>query len=77
MVQEGLSRASGIDDADVVVLNTCCVRENVDNKLYGNLGHLKAIKESRPGLKIVVAGCLAQKDKDIVAKKAQLLLHPV
>ena len=70
LVQEGLSRASGIDDADVVVLNTCCVRENADNKLYGNLGHLKAIKESRPGLKIVVAGCLAQKDKDIVAKKA-------
>ncbi len=70
LVSEGLSRASGIEDADVVVLNTCCVRENADNKLYGNLGHLKSIKESRPGLKIVVAGCLAQKDKDLVAKKA-------
>ncbi len=70
LVSQGLSKASGIEDADVVVLNTCCVRENADNKLYGNLGHLKSIKESRPGLKIVVAGCLAQKDKDLVAKKA-------
>ena len=41
--------ADGVDDADVVVLNTCCIRENADNKLYGHLGHLKALKDRRPG----------------------------
>ena len=46
---------------DVVVLNTCCIRENADNKLYGTLGHLKSVKDRRPGMEIVVGGCLAQK----------------
>src|SRR4051794_15895296 len=67
---DGLSAASGLDDADVVVLNTCCIRENADNKLYGNLGHLKSVKEARPDLQIVVAGCLAQKDRDLVRERA-------
>jgi len=67
---DGLSAASGLDDADVVVLNTCCIRENADNKLYGNLGHLKSVKQARPDLQIVVAGCLAQKDRDIVRQRA-------
>ena len=49
-----------------MVLNTCCIRENADNKLYGNLGHLKRHKDARPDLQIVVAGCLAQKDRDLV-----------
>ena len=53
-----------LDDADVVVLNTCCIRENADNKLYGNLGHLKTWKAQRDGRQIVVSGCLAQKDRD-------------
>ncbi len=56
-------------DADVVVLNTCAVRENAGNKLYGTLGHLASIKRDREGMQIAVGGCLAQKDKhDIVAK---------
>src|SRR3954453_7361536 len=67
---DGLSAASGLDDADVVVLNTCCIRENADNKLYGNLGHLKSVKRARPDLQIVVAGCLAQKDRDLVRQRA-------
>src|SRR5215831_15308883 len=67
---DGFQRAAGLDDADVVVLNTCCIRENADNKLYGNLGHLKAIKQTRPELQIVVAGCLAQKDRDLVRERA-------
>ena len=71
----GLLEADGmerprLDDADVVVLNTCCIRENADNKLYGNLGHLKAVKEARPDLQIVVAGCLAQKDRELVRERA-------
>ena len=72
--QDGLVPAGSIDDADVVVLNTCCIRENADNKLYGNLGHLKRWKdEGATGgreRQIVVAGCLAQKDQDLVREKA-------
>lgn len=67
---DGLVRADSEADADVVVLNTCCIRENADNKLYGNLGHLKTWKGEREGRQIVVSGCLAQKDQDLVARKA-------
>ena len=67
---EGLSVADRDDDADVVVLNTCCIRENADNKLYGTLGHLKTWKQQREGRQIVVAGCLAQKDRDLVRERA-------
>jgi len=66
----GYEPAAGIDDADVVVLNTCCIRENADNKLYGNLGHLKSIKDQRPDLQIAVAGCLAQKDGEQIRARA-------
>jgi len=67
---DGLVLADSEDDADVVVLNTCCIRENADNKLYGNLGHLKTWKGARDGRQIVVSGCLAQKDRDLVARRA-------
>jgi tRNA-2-methylthio-N6-dimethylallyladenosine synthase len=67
---DGLVPVESEDDADVVVLNTCCIRENADNKLYGSLGWLKQWKEQGDGRQIVVAGCLAQKDRDVVAKKA-------
>lgn len=67
---DGLAPAADEDDADVLVLNTCCIRENADNKLYGHLGYLKQWKEARPGRQIVVSGCLAQKDRDVVRNKA-------
>jgi tRNA-2-methylthio-N6-dimethylallyladenosine synthase len=67
---DGLVRAESEADADVVVLNTCCIRENADNKLYGNLGHLKTWKAEREGRQIVVSGCLAQKDQELVAARA-------
>ena len=67
---DGYTPASGVEDADVVVLNTCCIRENADNKLYGTLGHLKSIKDRRPDMEIMVAGCLSQKDGDLVTRKA-------
>jgi tRNA-2-methylthio-N6-dimethylallyladenosine synthase len=67
---DGLRPAAGVDDADVVVLNTCCIRENADNKLYGNLGQLKALKQRRPDMQIVVGGCLAQKDRELIVEKA-------
>ena len=56
--------------ADVVVFNTCAVRENADNRLYGNLGHMASIKATHPGLQIAVGGCMAQKDRDTILKKA-------
>ncbi len=57
-------------DADVVVINTCAVRENADNKLYGNLGILAATKRTHKGMQIAVGGCLAQKDKSTILEKA-------
>ncbi len=56
--------------ADLVVFNTCAVRENADNKLYGNLSFLAPIKKLNPQMQIAVGGCLAQKDQDIILKKA-------
>ncbi len=66
----GYLRAPRDQDADVVVFNTCAVRENADNKLYGNLGHLASKKASRPGMQIAVGGCLAQKDRATITQKA-------
>jgi tRNA-2-methylthio-N6-dimethylallyladenosine synthase len=57
-------------DADVVVFNTCAVRENADNKLYGNLSHLAPRKQRDPDMQIAVGGCLAQKDRDAVLRRA-------
>ena len=67
---DGLQRAPSAEAADVVVLNTCCIRENADNKLYGQLGQLKQLKEANPSLQIAVAGCLAQKDRDLIRSRA-------
>ena len=66
----GLVRLEGEGPADVVVFNTCAVRENADNKLYGNLGHLAPHKQEHPEMQIAVGGCLAQKDQETVIKKA-------
>ncbi len=66
----GYVRAGAGEQADVVVFNTCAVRENADNKLYGNLGHLAPVKAGRPGMQIAVGGCLAQKDRDVIVRKA-------
>src|SRR6266545_4304189 len=66
----GYRRADGSADPDVVVFNTCAVRENADNRLYGNLGHLRPAKQARPDLQIAVGGCLAQKDRGEIVKRA-------
>src|SRR3954453_23156816 len=72
----GLLEAAGYapaDDpatADVVVFNTCAVRENADNKLYGNLGHLRPRKIADPGMQIAVGGCLAQKARETTGRRA-------
>ena len=67
---DDLVAAPTMADADIIVLNTCCIRENADNKLYGQLGNLKRLKEERPEVQIAVAGCLAQKDQDLVRERA-------
>jgi tRNA-2-methylthio-N6-dimethylallyladenosine synthase len=72
----GLLEAAGYQsverdvDPDLVVFNTCAVRENADNKLYGNLGMMLRKKEQNPDLQIAVGGCLAQKDQDVIQKRA-------
>ncbi len=72
----GLLEAAGYvaaptgEAADVVVFNTCAVRENADNKLYGNLGQLAATKKLRPSMQIAVGGCLAQKDRSEIIRRA-------
>jgi tRNA-2-methylthio-N6-dimethylallyladenosine synthase len=70
LVEDGLEPTARLEDADVVVLNTCCIRENADNKLYGHLGHLHALKAAKPDLQIAVGGCLAQKDRDEIVARA-------
>lgn len=66
----GYVKAEDAAQADVVVINTCAVRENAANKLYGNLGILASTKREREGMQIAVGGCLAQKDQGEIVKKA-------
>src|SRR5437660_1853612 len=66
----GYLRAPEGEQADVVVFNTCAVRENADNRLYGNLGHLAPVKAAKPGMQIAVGGCLAQKDRGEIVRRA-------
>src|SRR5215213_3933127 len=68
--EAGYARAGSGEPADVVVFNTCAVRENADNRLYGNLGHLAPVKAKRPGMQIAVGGCLAQKDRGEITRRA-------
>jgi len=68
--ESGLVPAVDGEQADVVVFNTCAVRENADNRLYGNLSHLAPIKRENPDMQIAVGGCLAQKDKGLIVEKA-------
>ncbi|RZL51434.1 MAG: radical SAM protein, partial [Variovorax sp.] len=66
----GYSAAPSGETPDLVVFNTCAVRENADNKLYGNLGHVASLKAKKPGMQVAVGGCLAQKDKDTITTRA-------
>ncbi|MFZ1063098.1 MAG: tRNA (N6-isopentenyl adenosine(37)-C2)-methylthiotransferase MiaB [Acidimicrobiales bacterium] len=70
LVADGMVRAQPDEDADVVVLNTCTIRENADLKLYSALGHLKALKAQRPDMQIAVGGCMAQKDRGAIHQRA-------
>ena len=70
LVADGLVAIDDMESADVVVFNTCCIRENADNKFYGHLGNLKTLRESRPDMQIAVGGCLAQMDKEKIRERA-------
>ncbi len=68
--EAGYRRAAAGASPDVVVFNTCAVRENADNRLYGNLGQLLPVKNAHPGMQIAVGGCLAQKDRAVITDRA-------
>ncbi|MDP2013121.1 MAG: tRNA (N6-isopentenyl adenosine(37)-C2)-methylthiotransferase MiaB, partial [Actinomycetota bacterium] len=68
--EAGYVKAIDGSTPDVLVFNTCAVRENADNKLYGNLSHLVPVKEKNPSMQIAVGGCLAQKDQGEIVRKA-------
>lgn len=70
LVSDGMEWTEDVAVADVVYVNTCTIRENADNRLYGNLGQLKAVKDANPAMKLVVGGCAAQKDRDFVRERA-------
>ncbi len=67
---DGMTSARDVVDADVVYINTCTIRQNADNRMYGNLGQLKAVKDINPEMTLVVGGCAAQKDRDLIREKA-------
>jgi tRNA-2-methylthio-N6-dimethylallyladenosine synthase len=67
---DGMRPVVDIESADVVYLNTCTIRENADNRLYGNLGQLKTLKDRNPEMLLVVGGCAAQKDRELVRVRA-------
>ena len=70
LIDAGYSQALADTQPDLVVFNTCAVRENADNKLYGNLSFLAPRKKSDPNFQIAVGGCMAQKDQDAIIKRA-------
>jgi tRNA-2-methylthio-N6-dimethylallyladenosine synthase len=70
MVADGMVAVADEHEADVVIFNTCTIRENADLKLYSALGQMKAIKERRPQMQIAVGGCMAQKDRHQILDRA-------
>ena len=68
--KDGMSKANSLEDSDILFVNTCTIRENADDKLYGTLGQLKEWKKDDPKRKLLVGGCAAQKDKELVRIKA-------
>ena len=67
---DGMTPAPRMETADVIFINTCTIRENADNRLYGNLGQLKTLKDADPGRMLIVGGCAAQKDRELVRERA-------
>ena len=70
LVADGLEPAEILEDADVVVFNTCCIRENAGNKLFGNLGYVRSLKRKKPGMLVAVTGCLSQMNPEDIQRRA-------
>ena len=70
LLEAGYSQAVEGSDPDLIVFNTCAVRENADNKLYGRLSFLAPRKRKEKNFQIAVGGCMAQKDKDLIIERA-------
>ena len=68
--QDGMIKATSIENSDILFVNTCTIRENADDKLYGTLGQLKVWKSKNINRKLLVGGCAAQKDKELVRNRA-------
>ncbi len=66
----GYAITSKAEDADVLVLNTCTVRDNAERRAYGRMNHFKAIKDADPSVRLVVMGCLAEQDRDRMLERA-------
>jgi tRNA-2-methylthio-N6-dimethylallyladenosine synthase len=58
------------EQADIIVMNTCCVRESAESRIFGRIGALKHLKAKKPEMVIIVAGCLAQKDQELIFRRA-------
>lgn len=67
--ESGFQNADGSNNADVIVLNTCSIREKAEQKFYSELGRLKKAKKNNPDLKIAIAGCIAQQEKETLFKR--------
>ena len=66
----GYERTENMEDADLILLNTCCVRETAEDKVYGKIGEIKHLKREKPGLIFGITGCMAQKEGEALIKRA-------
>ena len=70
LASQGYLATDNLEEADVIVINTCCVRESAEKKIYGKIGELKRHKQERPHVRIIITGCMAQKDQERILRKA-------
>lgn len=66
----GYKRTAVMEDADLILLNTCCVRETAEDKVYGKIGEIKHLKQRKPNMIFGITGCMAQKESDRLIKRA-------
>ena len=70
LTEMGYTETTELGQADVILINTCCVRESAEDKIHGKIGEIKHLKQSKPRLVFGVTGCMAQKDGDALLKRA-------
>ena len=70
LTEMGYTETTELGQADVILINTCCVRESAEDKIHGKIGEIKHLKQSKPHMVFGVTGCMAQKDGDALLKRA-------